>query len=264
MHSPESFIGYTHNSVMTEILKKVCKLGPSPSSVSLHREQSPASTIMIFQDWPKRQPSDICSKAEMDTFAETEIADYHLSFADIVKQTSIFHVYIFTQTYTYIYGQRQLPFVCSKQKQLTSVWWRQSPLIREPFSHRERKFVVCPFVDEETNGSYPFANWLNWLSRLDRQTDLPIYAKRYWLHSGKDTVDKLSRGLSQELRTLSVLPQASSHFAKCSRNNLELSLAGIEKPPKNRGLPHQYVQGKSFLNTYKEIKTLNKHKLDNW
>jgi hypothetical protein len=25
------------------------------------------------------------------------------------------------------------------------------------------KFVVCPFVDEETNGSYPFANKLNGL-----------------------------------------------------------------------------------------------------
>jgi hypothetical protein len=26
------------------------------------------------------------------------------------------------------------------------------------------KFVVCPFVDEETNGSYPFANGLNGLN----------------------------------------------------------------------------------------------------
>ncbi len=23
----------------------------------------------------------------------------------------------------------------------------------------KQKFVVCPFVDEETNGSYPFANF---------------------------------------------------------------------------------------------------------
>jgi hypothetical protein len=30
----------------------------------------------------------------------------------------------------------------------------------------KRKFVVCPFVDEETNGSYPFANGLNALSHL--------------------------------------------------------------------------------------------------
>ncbi len=28
------------------------------------------------------------------------------------------------------------------------------------------KFVVCPFVDEETNGSYPFANGLNRLAYL--------------------------------------------------------------------------------------------------
>jgi hypothetical protein len=28
----------------------------------------------------------------------------------------------------------------------------------------KQKFVVCPFVDEETNGSYPFANGLNGLN----------------------------------------------------------------------------------------------------
>jgi hypothetical protein len=28
----------------------------------------------------------------------------------------------------------------------------------------KRKFVVCPFVDEETNGSYPFADGLNVLT----------------------------------------------------------------------------------------------------
>jgi hypothetical protein len=31
------------------------------------------------------------------------------------------------------------------------------------------KFVICPFVDEETNGSYPFS------VRLTALTDLPIY-----------------------------------------------------------------------------------------
>jgi hypothetical protein len=29
------------------------------------------------------------------------------------------------------------------------------------------RFVVCPFVDEDTNGSYPFANGLNRLYRLN-------------------------------------------------------------------------------------------------
>jgi hypothetical protein len=28
-------------------------------------------------------------------------------------------------------------------------------------SQCSQKFVVCPFIDEETNGSYPFANGLN-------------------------------------------------------------------------------------------------------
>jgi hypothetical protein len=30
----------------------------------------------------------------------------------------------------------------------------------------EKRFVVCPFVYDKTNGSYPFANGLNGLSRL--------------------------------------------------------------------------------------------------
>ncbi len=43
--------------------------------------------------------------------------------------------------------KRQLPFsVCSPCK---------------------RKFVVCPFVDEETNGNYPFANGLNRLNGIN-------------------------------------------------------------------------------------------------
>jgi hypothetical protein len=28
----------------------------------------------------------------------------------------------------------------------------------------KQKFVICPFVDEEDNGSYPFANRLNGLN----------------------------------------------------------------------------------------------------
>ncbi len=42
---------------------------------------------------------------------------------------------------------------------------RQFPLIRLPFVHRAN-FVVSPFVDKETNGSYPFANGLNGLVNL--------------------------------------------------------------------------------------------------
>ncbi len=39
-------------------------------------------------------------------------------------------------------------------------------------SSRKRNFVICLFVDKETNGSYPFANGLN------RPIGLPIYATR--------------------------------------------------------------------------------------
>jgi hypothetical protein len=34
------------------------------------------------------------------------------------------------------------------------------------FSSGKRKIVICPFVDEETNGSYPFANGLNKLAHI--------------------------------------------------------------------------------------------------
>jgi hypothetical protein len=37
------------------------------------------------------------------------------------------------------------------------------------YSSCKRKFVVCPFVDEETNGSYPFANGLNGLNGVARK-----------------------------------------------------------------------------------------------
>jgi hypothetical protein len=33
------------------------------------------------------------------------------------------------------------------------------------YSSSKRKFVVCPFVDEETNGGYPFAIGLHGLDR---------------------------------------------------------------------------------------------------
>jgi hypothetical protein len=40
-------------------------------------------------------------------------------------------------------------------------------LIRLPFARRQNEeFVVCPFVDEETNGIYPFANGLNGLAHI--------------------------------------------------------------------------------------------------
>ncbi len=41
----------------------------------------------------------------------------------------------------------------------------------------KRKFVVCPFVDKETNRSYPFANGLNGVAYL-----CELY-RRNFLHS---------------------------------------------------------------------------------
>jgi hypothetical protein len=35
-----------------------------------------------------------------------------------------------------------------------------------------RKFDLCPFIDEETNGSYPFANGLNGLNLLKALLDV--------------------------------------------------------------------------------------------
>jgi hypothetical protein len=43
---------------------------------------------------------------------------------------------------------------------------RRFSLIRLPLAHRANGFVVCPFVYDETNGRYPFANGLNELAHL--------------------------------------------------------------------------------------------------
>jgi hypothetical protein len=46
------------------------------------------------------------------------------------------------------------------------------------------KFVICPFVDEETNGSYPFAKGLAHLCRYDIEAPsifIPVH--RQYVHS---------------------------------------------------------------------------------
>ncbi len=48
-------------------------------------------------------------------------------------------------------------------------------LIRWPFAHRTNRFVVCPFVDEETKGTYPFANGLIGLNLLNRLAHLCVF-----------------------------------------------------------------------------------------
>ncbi len=53
----------------------------------------------------------------------------------------------------------------SKRKQTT----KTQMIFLNPFtvcSSHKPKFVVCPFVDEETNGRFPFANGLTGLNGL--------------------------------------------------------------------------------------------------
>ncbi len=53
---------------------------------------------------------------------------------------------------------------------------QQFSLTRLPFANRaKRRFAVCPFVDEEKNGSYSFANGLNGKNRLKGLARLCIY-----------------------------------------------------------------------------------------
>jgi hypothetical protein len=66
--------------------------------------------------------------------------------------------YVYLYIYIYIY-------MCCRFKQKTEA----KAIFLNPFtacSSCKRKFVVCPFVDKETNGSYLLANRLNRLAHL--------------------------------------------------------------------------------------------------
>jgi hypothetical protein len=129
----------------------------------------------------------------LGTVAETENVDYCLSFADQGKQTSVFRLqkingscrfplvlfpFIYISLYLYFYCIYQYiyissiyvfihtslsiftVYICCRFKQKTEA----QAIFLNPFSVCslcKRKFVVCPFVYEETNGNYPFANGLN-------------------------------------------------------------------------------------------------------
>ncbi len=77
---------------------------------------------------------------------------------------------MYTYTYTYCHFKRKTevqtfffnPFtVCSLHK---------------------RKYFVCPFVDEETNGSYLFANRLNGQNGLNGLAHLQYENSHGWLY----------------------------------------------------------------------------------
>jgi hypothetical protein len=55
----------------------------------------------------------------------------------------------------------------------------------------KRKFVVCLFVDEDTYGSYPFANGLNGLNTLNRLNELAcvwLYFYRTYFYKAKKSI----------------------------------------------------------------------------
>jgi hypothetical protein len=58
------------------------------------------------------------------------------------------------------------------------------------FSSSKRKFVVCPFFDKETNGSYLFANGLNGPNRLAP------------LELGDEDIQKQDHKIEKAMRTL--------------------------------------------------------------
>jgi hypothetical protein len=72
-----------------------------------------------------------------------------------------FFIYIYIMKWNYIYIYAAISN--RKQRKETHV------IFHNPFavcSSCKLKFVVCPFVDEDTNVSYPFANSLNGLNGL--------------------------------------------------------------------------------------------------
>jgi hypothetical protein len=135
----------------------------------------------------------------MGRYAETATVDHLLSFADLWKQSSVFRfplqqtngslpfpfsvcskqtevvIFLVSVFCIYIYGKQNYIYISCCFKQKTKKRPPQA-IFLNPFticSSCKCKFVVCLFVDEETNGSYPFANYLrDW-------TDLPTYAYKY-------------------------------------------------------------------------------------
>ncbi len=83
----------------------------------------------------------------------TANVDYRSSFADQGSQTSFFRIYIYN-LHIYICTYTSCPF---KRKTEGQAFFFK---IRLPFAHHANgnlSFFLCPFVDEETNRSYPQA-----------------------------------------------------------------------------------------------------------
>ncbi len=145
----------------------------------------------------------------MGMFAETEIVDYRLLFAGqnklpfsisvSTKQTEdvAFHLFCFPYIYIYyLYIDICCHFKWKKWKTefihlhlliMEFRWFKNQikqktevqAIFLNPFticSSCTRKFVVCPFADKETGGSYLFANGLKGLNELNRLISVYIYS----------------------------------------------------------------------------------------
>jgi hypothetical protein len=125
----------------------------------------------------------------MGRFAETSDVDYGLLFADQGKQTSVFRLqkrngslpFLFTVcnkqmkvAVFYIYIYLYIIYIYLHDAISNVKWKTEAQTITLNLftvcSSCKGKFVVCPFVYEETNGSYPFSNGLKGLA------DLYLYA----------------------------------------------------------------------------------------
>jgi hypothetical protein len=126
--------------------------------------------------------------------AVTAIADYHLSFADQGKQTFVFLSQqtkgtssvssIFRRIYPAVSNRKR------KHRQFSLTLFTVCALYKQ-------KFAVCPFVDKETNGSYPFANGLNASKRTSMETWLQrrsnvIVCVSYATQTGKTLTTKIT------------------------------------------------------------------------
>ncbi len=87
------------------------------------------------------------------------------------------HVYIYIDIYTYIHTSvsMYIYIYLSISKLYLYIYaavsnGKRKPrwfsFTRLPFAHHANGFVVCPFITEETNGSFPFSNGLNRLGHL--------------------------------------------------------------------------------------------------
>ncbi len=83
------------------------------------------------------------------------------------------YIYIYIYTFIYIYFIYVYAAVSNgkRKTEAQAIFLKQFTVC----SSCKRKFVVCPSVYEETNGSYPFAN------KLNRLTELPISAYQAYI-----------------------------------------------------------------------------------